>query len=186
MPLKKVFASMEANMKKSMDFLHSEFATIHTGKASPALVDNILVEAYGAQMKLKEVAAITAPEPRMILVAPWDATILDGVNKALQKSNLGLSPAVDGKVVRVRVPELSEERRKNLNKIVKKLAEDGKVSVRNIRREANEEIKRLQKVHEITEDEMFLHEKKVQERTDEFIKEIDKLLGIKEKEILTV
>ena len=186
MPLKKVFTAMEASMKKSLEFIHSEFATIHTGKASPVLVENILVDAYATQMKLKEVAAITAPEPRMILVAPWDATIMDGINKALQKNTLGLNPAVDGKVIRVRVPELSEERRKNLNKIVKKIAEDGKVSIRNIRREANDEIKRLQKVHEITEDEMSLYEKKVQEKTDEFIKEIDKLLANKEKEILTV
>lgn len=186
MPLNKVFTGMEGRMKKSLEFIHTEFATIHTGKATPALVDNILVDAYGAQMRLKEVSAITAPEPRMILVAPWDATILDAVNKALQKNNLGLNPAVDGKVIRVRVPELSEERRKNLNKVIKKIAEDSKVSIRNIRREANDEIKRLQKVHAITEDEMFLYEKKVQEKTDEFIKEIDQLLANKEKEILTV
>ena len=138
------------------------------------------------QMKLKELAAITAPEPRMILVSPWDATILDSINKAIQKNNLGLNPAVDGKVIRVRVPELSEERRRSLDKVVKKIAEDGKVSIRNIRREANEEIKKLQKAHEISEDEMFLYEKKVQERTDEFIKDIDKLLTNKEREILTV
>ncbi len=186
MPLKKVFADMESNMKKSLEFLHSEFATIHTGKATPALVENISVEAYGSSMKLKEVAGITAPEPRMILVSPWDATIMDTINKALQKNNLGLNPAVDGKVIRVRVPELSEERRKNLSKIVKKIGEDGKVSVRNIRRDTNEEIKRLEKTHEITEDEMFLYEKKVQDKTDELIKEIDKLLANKEKEILTV
>ena len=186
MPLKKTLADMEARMKKCLEHMQSEFATIHTGKASPALVENIPVEAYASQMKLKELAAITAPEPRMILVAPWDATILDGINKAIQKNNLGLNPAVDGKVIRVRVPELSEERRKSLDKVVKKIAEDAKVSVRNIRREANEEIKKLQKTHEITEDEMFLNEKKVQERTDELIKEIDKVLANKEKEILTV
>ena len=186
MPLKKVFSDMEIQMKKSLEFLHSEFSTIHTGKASPVLVENIGVDAYGSQMKLKELAAITAPEPRMLLVSPWDATILDSVNKALQKNTLGLNPAVDGKVIRVRVPELSEERRRSLDKIVKKIAEDGKVSVRNIRREANEEIKKLQKSHEFTEDEMFLNEKKVQERTDEIIKDIDKVLAVKEKEILTV
>ena len=186
MPLKKVFSDMEGQMRKSLEFLHSEFATIHTGKASPVLVENIPVEAYGSQMKLKELAAITAPEPRMLLVSPWDATILDPVNKALQKNNLGLNPSVDGKVIRVRVPELSEERRKNLGNIVKKIAEDGKIAIRNVRRVANDEIKRLQKVHEITEDEMFLYEKKVQDKTDDVIKEIDKLLAAKEKEILTV
>ena len=186
MPLKKTLAEMESQMKKSVEFLHNEFATIHTGKASPILVENINVEAYGSQMKLKELAAITVPEPRMIMVAPWDATIMDSVNKALQKNNLGLNPAVDGKVIRVRVPELSEERRKNLSKVIKKIAEDGKVSIRNIRRVANEEIKRLQKIHEISEDEMFLNEKKVQEKTDAIIKDIDKLLENKEKEVLTV
>ena len=186
MPLKKVFAETEARMKKTLEFLHSEFATIHTGKASPALVENLVVDAYGSPMRLKELAAITAPEARMILVAPWDATIMDAVNKGLQKSNLGLNPAVDGKVIRVRIPELSEERRRNLDKVVKKLGEDAKVYVRNIRRETNEDIKKLQKTHAITEDEMFLYEKKVQEKTDEFIKEIDKHLANKEKEILTV
>ncbi len=186
MPVKKVMADMESKMKKCVEFMHNEFATIHTGKASPALVENLAVDAYGSAMKLKEVAAITAPEPRMLLVSPWDATVADAVNKAIQKSNLGLAPTMEGKVIRVRVPELSEERRRNLDKIVKKIAEDGKVSIRNIRREANEEIKRLQKVHEITEDEMFLYEKKVQDKTDELIKEIDKNLASKEKEILTV
>ncbi len=186
MPLKKVLAEMENQMKKSLEFLHSEFATIHTGKASPALVENISVEAYGSQMKLKEVAGITAPEPRMILVSPWDATIMDTITKALQKNNLGLNPAVDGKVIRVHVPELSEERRKNLSKVVKKIAEDGKVTIRNVRREANDAIKRLQKGNEISEDEMFLYEKKVQDKTDDCIKDIDKLLVVKEKEILTV
>lgn len=186
MALKNVLSDMESRMKKCLEHMQGEFATIHTGKASSALVDNIPVEAYGSQMKLKELAAISAPEPRMILVSPWDATVLDSINKAIQRNNLGLNPAVDGKVIRVRVPELSEERRRSLDKIVKKIAEDGKVSVRNIRREANEEIKKLQKSHEITEDEMFLNEKKVQERTDEIIKEIDKVLAVKEKEIMTV
>ena len=166
MALKNVLSDMEARMKKCLEHMQSEFATIHTGKASSALVDNIPVEAYGSQMKLKELAAISAPEPRMILVSPWDATVLDSINKAIQRNNLGLNPAVDGKVIRVRVPELSEERRRSLDKIVKKIAEDGKVSVRNIRREANEEIKKLEKSHEITEDEMFQNEKKVQVRTD--------------------
>ncbi len=186
MPLKKALADMESNMKKTVEFIQHEFSGIHTGKASPALVENILVEAYASQMRLKELAAITVPEPRMILIAPWDATIVDAINKAIQKGNLGLTPSLEGKVIRVRVPDLSEERRKNLDKVVRKIAEDGKVSIRNIRRLTNEEIKRLEKVHEITEDEMFLYEKKVQEKTDAVIQDVEKLLAGKEKEILTL
>jgi ribosome recycling factor len=186
MPLKKVFANLEAQMSKTNSFVQSEFSTIHTGKASPALVENIMVEAYSSQMRLKELAAITTPDPRMILVSPWDASVLDVVNKALQKNALGLNPSVDGKVIRVRVPELSEERRLSMDKIIKKIAEDGKVAIRNVRREANDEIKRLHKDGKISEDEMFKNEKKVQTRTDEHIKQIDVLLASKEKEILTV
>jgi ribosome recycling factor len=186
MPLKKVFDEMDAKMKKTLEHMHNELAAIHTGKATAALVDNIKVDYYGTPTRLKELAGISTPEPRMLVIQPWDANAVAEIDKAIKKSNMGFNPTVEGKILRVRVPELSEERRRELDRVVKKLAEDGRIAVRSERRDANEKIKHLQKEHAITEDEMFKWEKKVQDKTDETIKEIDKILASKEKEILQV
>jgi len=186
MPLKKVFDEMESKMKKTLEHLHTELAGIHTGKASAALVENIKADYYGTPTRLKELAGISTPEARLIVIQPWDAGAVAEIDKAIKKSNMGFNPTVEGKLLRIRIPELSEERRRELDKIVKKIAEDGRIAVRNERRDANERIKKLQKEHSITEDEMFKWEKKVQDKTDETIKEIDKVLAGKEKEILQV
>jgi len=135
---------------------------------------------------LRELAGISTPEPRLILIQPWDPTVVDEIARAIQNSNLGVTPINDGKVIRIPIPELSEERRKDLGKVIRRMAEDGRVSIRNIRREANEEVKRIQKAGDITEDAMYRMEKEVQEKTDEYIREIDRHLANKEKEVLEI
>ncbi|HRZ87419.1 MAG TPA: ribosome recycling factor [bacterium] len=181
-----IFGEVEQKMKKTIEHVQNELAMIHTGKASSALVENIRVDYYGTPTRLKELAGISTPEARMIVVQPWDQTALAEIDKAIKKANLGYNPVIDGKLLRIRIPELSEERRREMDKVVKKIAEDGRVAIRSERRDANEKIKHLQKDHKITEDEMFKWEKIVQDKTDEFIKEIDKILTVKEKEILQV
>ncbi len=182
--LKGLFNECNDKMKKTLDIVHKEFAAIRTGKASPALVDGITVDYYGTPTPLKSLASISIPEPRMIVISPWDPSSLQAISKAITSSDLGINPVIDGKVIRLPIPELSEERRKELIKIVKKKAEEGKIALRNIRREINEEIKKMEKEKKITEDDKYEGEKKVQELTDKFIKEIDELLKHKEKEIL--
>jgi len=184
--LEEVLEDTELKMMKSVDFVQKEFTTIRTGKASPALVENVHVEYYGTKTRLRELAGISTPEPRLIVIQPWDPTVMDEIERAILKANLGVTPLNDGKVIRIPIPELSEERRKDLDKVIKRMAEDGRVSIRNIRREANDEIKRLQKSGDITEDDMYRSEKDVQEKTNEYIIEIDKHLASKEKEILEI
>ncbi len=186
MTLDEILEEAELKMMKSVDFVQKEFATIRTGKASPTLVENIHVDYYGTKTRLRELAGISTPEPRLIVIQPWDPTVVDEVERAIQKANLGITPINDGKVIRIPIPELSEERRKDLNKVIKRMAEDGRVSIRNIRREANEEIKKLQKSGGITEDDMYRAEKEVQEKTDEYIIEIDNHFSNKEKEVLEI
>jgi len=186
MTLDEVLEDTELKMMKSVDFVQKEFATIRTGKASPSLVENVNVEYYGTKTRLRELAGISTPESRLIVIQPWDPTVMDEIERAILKSNLGVTPLNDGKVIRIPIPELSEERRKDLDKVIKRMAEDGRVSIRNIRREANEEIKRLQKSGDITEDDLYRSEKDVQEKTNEYIIEIDKHLASKEKEILEI
>ena len=184
--MEEVLEDTELKMMKSVDFVQKEFATIRTGKASPALVENVQVEYYGTKTRLRELAGISTPESRLIVIQPWDPTVMNEIERAILKANLGVTPLNDGKVIRIPIPELSEERRKDLDKVIKRMAEDGRVSIRNIRREANEEIKRLQKSGDITEDDMYRSEKDVQEKTNEYIIEIDKHLASKEKEILEI
>ncbi len=186
MTLDEVLEDTELKMMKSVDFVQKEFATIRTGKASPALVENVHIDYYGTKTRLRELAGISTPEPRLIVIQPWDPTVMNEVERALLKANLGVTPLNDGKVIRIPIPELNEERRRDLNKVIKRMAEDGRVSIRNIRREANEEIKKLQKNGKITEDDMYRSEKEIQEKTDEYITEIDKFLSSKEKEILEI
>ncbi|MEA3347272.1 MAG: ribosome recycling factor [Candidatus Auribacterota bacterium] len=186
MPLKKIMPEMEDHMKKSVQNVHDEFAGIRTGKASPALVENIMVDYYGSQTRLKELAGITIPEPRLIVIQPWDPGAVASIEKSIMKSELGITPNNDGKVLRIPIPELSEERRKNLSKLVKKMSEDGRVAIRNIRRHANHEIEKGFKDSQVTEDEKFDAIDKVQKKTNEYIKEIDEILKHKEKEIMEI
>ncbi len=173
-------------MDKSVEFVRSEFATIRTGKASPALVENLAVDYYGTKTRLRELANISTPEPRLVVIHPWDPGAVGGVVRTIEQSNLGITPISDGKVIRIPIPELSEERRKDLIKLIKKMAEDGKVAIRNIRRAANDEIKTLRKEGVLPEDASYREESEVQKLTDEHIEKIDELVKHKEQEIIEV
>ena len=186
MPLDKLLRETKAKMDKSVEFVHSEFATIRTGKASPALVENITADYYGTKTRLRELANISTPEPRLIVIHPWDPGAVGAVVKAIEQSNLGITPVSDGKLIRIPIPELSEERRKDLIKLIKKMAEDGQVAIRNIRRATNDEIKTLRKEGTLPEDASFREENEVQKLTDEHIEKIDELVKHKEQEIMEV
>jgi ribosome recycling factor len=176
----------EEKMSKTEQVVIHEFAGVRTGKASPSLVENILVEVYGSQMRIRELAGITTPEARTLNIQPWDANSLQAIEKAIQKSNLGLTPAVQGKVIRIFFPELSTERREEFVKIIRKMAEDSKVAIRHVRRDAMEQLKKHSHDSGITEDEGKLAEKELQKLTDEYIGKIDAHVQHKEKEIMTV
>lgn len=186
MTLEEILAQAKEKMKKTEDFVHHEFSGVRTGKASPALVENIPVEVYGSQMRIRELAGITTPEPRVILIQPWDFNSLHPIEKGIQKSNLGINPAIDKKVIRVVLPELSQERRVEFTKVVRKMAEEGRVAVRHVRREAIEHLKLESKNGTITEDQDKVAEREMQKLTDEYIAKIDAHLAAKEKEIMTV
>jgi ribosome recycling factor len=186
MPLEKIYKESQDKMHKAVEAVDREFSTLRTGRASVALVDNIQVEAYGSKMPLKQVATISTPDARTILIQPFDKNQMHAIEKAIIAANIGLTPNNDGKAVRLNIPPLTEERRKDLVKLAKKMAEDGRVAVRNIRRHANDEIKKIQKNHEITEDDEQRAHQKLQELTDKYIAEVDALLERKTKEIMEV
>lgn len=166
MTLQAVLDTMEEKMMKTLEVVHTEFASVRTGKASTSLVENISVEAYGAHMRIKELAGISTPEPRMIVIQPWDVSVVQAMEKAIMKSELGITPRVDGKIIRIPIPELDAERRRELDKVCKKLAEDGRIAIRNERRHAIDQAKKLQKDGQITEDELKHAEKDIQHKTD--------------------
>jgi ribosome recycling factor len=186
MSLQNALDEMEEKMMKSLDFVQNEFAKIRTGKASTSLVENIQVDAYGTHMRLRELAGIATPEPRLIVIQPWDATVVQAVVHAIQKSELGINPIVDGKLIRIPIPQLDQERRKELDKVIKHMAEEGRVAIRSERRHGLDAVKKLEKDGQITEDELEHAEKDIQKKTDEYINEIDTLLAHKEKDILAV
>ena len=173
-------------MEKSVDFMVHEFAAVRTGKASPGLVENVDVQTYGSTMKLKQLALITTPEPRLLVVQPFDAGTVRDIEKALNQSRLGIMPSVDGKIIRLPIPELSEERRKDLVRSLGKMAEEARVRVRGNRRTALDEAKKLKASGALTEDGMRDTEDEVQKLTDRFVKSIDDHLGRKEAEIMKV
>jgi ribosome recycling factor len=176
----------QKKMQAAIEAIRNQLAKLRTGKASPAILDSITVEYYGSRMPLKQVANVSAPEPRLLVIQPWDKKMLGEIEKEILKSDLGLNPTNDGIVVRVPIPTLTEERRQGLVKIAKKIGEEGKISVRNIRREANEGLKNSEKKHEISEDQMHNAIEVIQKYTDDYIKKIDEILTAKEKEILEV
>lgn len=186
MALDDILFEAEEKMEKSAGVVHSEFATIRTGKASPDLVSHITVDCYGTSMKLRDIAAITTPDPRLVAVQPWDAGNVEPIRKALEESKLGITPLIDGKMIRLPIPQLSEERRQELIKGIRKIAEEGRVSIRSSRRHAIDEIKKIQKEGKITEDQLADGEKDVQKLTDKFVSDIDKTLAAKEAELLKV
>jgi len=181
-----VLEEMELKMMKTVEVLKTEFSSIRTGKASPALVENITVDYYGSRTRLRELAGISAPEARLLVVQPWDPGSLAGIEKAILQANIGLNPVNDGKIIRVPIPEISEERRRDLVKVIRKISEEAKVAVRNVRREANQEIEESAKGGKVPEDEKFRFLEEVQKKTDEYGREIESLLEDKEKELLEI
>lgn len=176
----------ETKMEKSLNNLKEEYASIRAGRANPHLLDKLKVDYYGTPSNLQSVANISVPEPRVIQIQPWESKLIKDIEKAIIASDLGINPSNDGKVIRLVFPELTEERRKELVKDVKKKAENAKVAVRNIRRDANDSFKKLSKSNEVSEDEVKDLEDKIQKVTDKYIADIDKLTDDKSKEILTV
>ena len=179
-----ILSEMSQKTNKSIDALKKEFMKIRTGRASTALLDGIKVECYETQMPLDQVASLSIPESRLITIKPWDQTIIGDIEKSILKSELGLTPMNDGKLIRIPIPPLTEERRKELAKLAKKMAEEGKIAVRNHRREANELFKELKNEKEISEDEMYKCQDEVQKITDESIAKVDQITSEKEKEII--
>ena len=178
--------SYSLKMDKAIEVFSKELSSLRTGRANAAMLDLIKVDVYGQQMPINQIGSITTPEPRMINVQVWDINNVPLVDAAIKKSDLGLNPQIDGQLIRLPVPELNEERRNEIKKLIKTIGEKCKVSIRNIRREANEDLKKLLKSKEISEDEEKSHEKKVQLITDDHIKVVDGKVSLKEKEIMTI
>ena len=181
-----ILLETEDKMDKAVQFLHHELSGLRTGKANPALVENITVDYYGTPTRLRDIANISTPEPRLIVINPFDPSSLGVIEKAITAANIGITPMNDGRLIRVPIPELSEERRKDMVKMAGRITEEQRVSVRNIRRDANDQIKSLQKNGDITEDDRDTSLDEVQKSTDEHIKKMDAMLAAKEKDIMEV
>ncbi|MBI4352895.1 MAG: ribosome recycling factor [Candidatus Omnitrophica bacterium] len=179
-----VLQDAEEHMKKAIDVLHQTLASVRGGRAVPGMVENLRVDYYGVPTPLKQLAHITVPEPKTLVIQPWDASCLKAVEKAIADSDLAVAPVIDGKILRLVIPALTRERREELAKIVKKVTEDGRVAVRSIRREANEKVERLEKEKQITEDERFQFQDNVQKLTDRYIQSADQAQSAKEKELI--
>lgn len=184
--MKEQIKSHEAKMQKTLDVLSKELAAVRAGRANPAVLDKITVEYYGAPTPLNQVAAIATPDPRTLAIQPWDGSVLKAIEKAIQVSDLGINPQNDGRAIRLVFPALTEERRRDLAKQVKKYSEDAKIAVRNIRRDAMEKFKAQKKKSEITEDDFKVIEKDMQKLTDDYIKEVERIADEKEKELMEI
>jgi ribosome recycling factor len=176
----------EEGMEKALDFMRHEFSSVRTGKASPALVDGIDVDAYGSVMKLKQVALISTPEPRLLVIQPFDAANIKPIEKAINESKIGISPVVDGKIIRLPIPELSEERRKDLVKTIKTMAEETRVRIRAARRHAMDAAKKMQKDGTLTEDDLKSGETQIQKLTDKYVADVDSQVASKEADIMKI
>ena len=181
-----LLASTKERMEKCLDSLERDYKTIRAGRANPSVLDKITVDYYGCPTPLNQMAAISVPEPKMIMIQPWDASTLRSIEKAINTSDLGINPTNDGKVIRLIFPPLTEERRKELVKDVAKRAEDAKVAIRNVRRDAMDDLKKMKKNNEITEDDQKTGEKKLQDITDSYVKQTDEMEKKKEQEILSI
>ena len=181
-----VLATAEAKMTKAIEVLRRELASLRTGRASPGLVEHIRVDYYGTPTPLDQLAGISAPEVRMLIIQPWDKGVLPTIEKAILKSDLGLNPSSDGKVIRLVIPQLTEERRKELVKVVRKRVEEGRIAIRNIRREAMENLRKMEREKEISEDEEKRAESQLQDLTDKFIENVDQIGADKETEVLEI
>jgi ribosome recycling factor len=184
--LKEIRKKAKERMEKSVEVLKKDFASIRTGRASLSLLDGITVDYYGVQTPINQVAALSVPEPKMITIQPWEQKMIPVIERAIMESDLGLTPTNDGKIIRIAIPPLTEERRKQLVKMVRKRAEEARVAVRNIRRDINDELKKMQKDKLISEDELKRDLEEVQKLTNSYIEKIDELLEKKEKEIMEV
>ena len=181
-----IFEDLKDRMGKSIESLKREYSRLRTGRASIALLDGIRVSYYDTPTPLNQMASLAVPEPRLLVIQPWDKTAIEDIEKAILKSELGLTPINDGKVIRISIPPLTEERRKELVKVARKMSEENKVAIRNIRRDANEMLKDLKIEKEITEDDLYRSQEEVQKTTDQFITQVDELCAAKEKEILEI
>lgn len=177
---------MREQMEAAVDAMRREFSGVRTGKATPQLLDTVRVDAYGSKVPINQVATVNTPEPRMILVQPWDKSLIGDIERGIQAADLGLNPSNDGTLIRVPIPPLSEERRRDMVRLLHKMAEEGKISVRHARQETNKSIKQLEHDHEISEDEARRQLDKVQEITDEYIARIDDMMAKKEAEVMEV
>ena len=184
--MKQVLNQAESKMKKTVDLLIKDYATLRAGRATPALLDKILVDYYGTPTPINQMATISAPEPRLLVIQPWDRNMLPQIEKAILKSDLGITPVSDGNVIRLSIPTLTEEKRKDLVKIVNKKAEEGRIAIRNLRREANDQIKAAEKKGDISEDSAKRYLADIQDQTDKYIKNIDNVAEAKEKEIMEI
>lgn len=186
MTVKEILSSHEERMQKALDVLRKDYSTLRAGRATPALLDKITVDYYGTPTPVNQIGNISVPEPRMIVIQPWEKNMLSPIEKAIMKSDLGLTPTSDGSVIRLVIPQLTQQRRTELVKVVHKKAEDGRVAVRNLRRDANDSIKKVEKDKVISEDESKKAQDDMQKLTDKYIKEIDQIMASKEKEIMEV
>lgn len=184
--IKDVISDAEGKMKKAIEVLRQDYASLRAGRATPALLDKISVDYYGTPTPINQLANISVPEPRSLVIQPWDKSVMPAVEKAIQKSDLGLTPNNDGTVIRLTIPQLTQERRTEMVKVVKKKAEDARVAIRNIRRDANDHLKDLEKKHEISEDDFKRGQDEVQKLTDKSIKDVDQVLEHKEQEVMEV
>jgi len=184
MELDEIYEDVEGRMKKSVENLKYELSKVRTGRASPLLLQGIKVDYFGTKVSLQEIAGVKAPEPRLLIIQPWDKNVIGEIEKAIRKSGLGLNPLNDGNVIRIQIPPLSDERRQELTKLVKKLAEEARIAVRNIRRDGIEKVKNLEKKKIISEDEKERAEKEIQDKTEKYIEEINETLEKKIEEIM--
>ena len=184
--IKDILSSREEKMQKTLESLKREFASLRAGRATPSLLDKVMVDYYGTPTPVNQVAKVSVPEPRMIVIQPWEKTLIKELEKAILKSDLGLTPNSDGTAIRLTIPQLTKERREELKKAVNKKAEEAKVAIRNVRRDGNDAIKKLEKAKEISEDDSTGAQKEIQKTTDKYIAEVDELVSKKEKEVMTV
>lgn len=184
--ISEIMHDAEDRMNKAIDALRKEYASLRAGRANPALLEKVMVDYYGVPTPITQMANVSAPEPRMLMIQPWDRSTLPNIEKAIQKSDLGLNPSSDGQVIRIAIPQLTQERRNELVKVAKKKAEDARVAIRNIRRDANDHIKQLEKSRDVSEDEAKRGQEDIQKATDKYIKTIDRVAEVKEQEITEV
>ena len=184
--MEQLFNDIERKMQNAIEVLKKEFQKVRTGRANPAILDNVMVDYYGTPTPINQVGNVSVPDPQMITISPWEKKMLGEIEKAIQKADLGLTPQNDGNIIRLPIPPLTEERRKEMVKQIKKIGENAKIPIRNVRREGNDSLKKMEKDKEISQDEQKQQMDKVQELTDKFVQVVDELMGEKEKELMEV